>query len=207
MLDSGAFSAYNKHMEIDIEALIAEIRGGDWDEAVALDSIGNPAQSLKNSMHMKEAGVNVVPVFHYGEDWDMLAEYQRHFKKVGLSCRFGEPLDLSYKWVGQCFTRGWPHLYHSFGWTSERVIMEYPWHSVDSSTWTVAPRKFGNWSEFGKMSVRRFYDQRDEIEYAWRLERAADRRWSKVYATAEWQAMIRAYDTQTPSGAEKAVVA
>lgn len=152
MLDSGAFSAWKSGKTIDIEALIDEACSGEWEEIVALDVIGNPDASYLNSVKMKAVIPDVIPVFHYGEPWDLLRTYCAEFCKVGLSCRVGETVTESCGWVMQCFAREWPFRFHSFGWTG-RILVEVPFHSADCSSWATAPSCFGVWKRFGRVSV------------------------------------------------------
>ena len=82
MLDSGAYTAKSKNKKIDIDALCKEIKTGRWDEAAALDVIGDPEASYKNAIYMKGMGVNAFPTFHYGEPWEFLIEYAAKFDKT-----------------------------------------------------------------------------------------------------------------------------
>lgn len=153
MLDSGAYSAWNAGRSVDINALIDEGSKPRWTEVVALDVIGNSDASVQNALKMKKAGSRAFPVFHYGDPWEHLALYRTHFPKVGLSCLLGEPMNLSRRWLDQCFARAWPHRFHSFGWVSERLLMGYPFHSADSSSWELGPTAFGHWTGFGNLQL------------------------------------------------------
>lgn len=135
MLDSGAYSAWSVGKSIDMDALLKEGAHPRYTDTVALDVIGDPEASVKNAFKMKAAGSKAFPVFHYGDPWEHLAIYREHFGRVGLSCRFGEPYARSYAWLEQCFARGWPCRFHSFGWTSFAVLGRFPFDSADSSAW------------------------------------------------------------------------
>ncbi len=196
MLDSGAFTAWQRKMSIDIHELIRESKSGRWGECVALDVIKDPVASLRNAMRMKAAGSPAYPVFHYGEPWDVLAEYQRHFSRVGLSCRLGETPTQSYLWLDQCFARGWPHRFHSFGWVAEEMLDRYPFDSADASTWSTAPNVYGGWKQFGRhkpnragfkgrashLDVRGVRDLRGEVHCYLRLQKYLAHRWAKELA-------------------------
>jgi hypothetical protein len=142
MLDSGAFTAYHQGSAIDLEALIAEGVSGRWDEVVALDVIGDPDGSIANAERMRAAGCVATPVFHIGDPWEHLEHYVEHWPKVGLSCRFGEPKRESLRFYEQCFARGWPAKFHSFGWVHRDVLIRFPFASADAATWIVAPASF-----------------------------------------------------------------
>ncbi len=183
ILDSGAFSAWKSGKKVDIDALIAEVKKGYWDECVALDVIGDSDGSVRNSLYMLEQGCTVIPVFHYGESWDVLKEYCRLFPHVGLSCRFGEPMAKSVAWVEQCFARHWPHLFHSFGWVDARILDRVPFDTADAATWQLAPAAFGTWKSFGeKLSIPSSLKSEvrftTEIEHYLALQRRLEEKWA-----------------------------
>lgn len=138
MLDSGAYSAFNSGKTIDIDELIKETKNPMWDEAVGLDVIGSALGSRKNADYMLAHGSTAMPVFHIGDDWALLEYYCERWEKVGLSCRFGESQATSIEWYGQCFARAWPHKFHSFGYISDRALLQFPFHSADAATWVLA---------------------------------------------------------------------
>lgn len=145
MLDSGAYTAYQLGRAIDHDALLAEMARPEWTEAVGLDVIGDWQGSKRNAEYALARGAQKgMPVFHIGDPWDLLAWYCDRFPKVGLSCRFGEPIGDSIRFYGQCFARHWPHRFHSFGWIDEKALFTYPFHSADAATWVLAATKFKN---------------------------------------------------------------
>lgn len=187
MLDSGAFSAWKSGYEIDIDDLIKESKEGGWDETVALDVIGDYEGSKKNAQYMASRGSNAFPVFHYGEPWSLLEEYCERYDKVGISCRFGEPVPASTAWVENCFAKFWPHKFHSFGWVGNDILRRVPFHSADTASWQV-PVIWGRWTSFkgmrhggrgGDWSVR------SEIEMYLKLERELESRWRKTLSILE----------------------
>jgi len=194
MLDSGAFTAWKSGIPVDLDAYINEVKTGgcttvtgeffQWDQCVALDVIGDSEGSVKNAHYMREQGLNVIPVFHYGEPWEILHEYCEHFPHVGLSCRFGEPVKKSIAWVEQCFSREWPHLFHSFGWVDLRILDRVPFDTADAATWQLAPTAFGFWKSYGaKLSVRCNNESKlrlfTELEYYLDMQRHLEERWTK----------------------------
>lgn len=222
MLDSGAFSAWNSKKTIDIEALIEETKNPYWTEAVALDVIGDADASVKNAHYMRDRGAKVIPVFHIGDPWAHLVEYCRHFEKVGISCRFGEPARESMKFLDGCFARAWPHKFHSFGWVAREPLEKYPFHSADASSWFFAPCVMGRWSGFDynvarktKLSVRNYnisiwvevaeYKRRaEQLAFRWRremqlLESGASKHGSKEIWNAKIVAAAAASSRQAES--------
>lgn len=144
MLDSGAFSAWKSGKATDIDALIEESKDPFWTESVGLDVIGSASGSRENMDYMREQGSPAMPVFHIGDPWELLAHYCANWPKVGLSCRFGEPIKESLRFYEQCFARAWPHRFHSFGWTAPNALRRFPFHSADSATWRLALYSFNN---------------------------------------------------------------
>jgi hypothetical protein len=163
-------------------------------EIIALDVINDGKTSrtitgrlsLANALIMKENNLEVIPVFHVGEDWAILREYCARFSKVGLSCRFGEEKVDSLKFYDQAFAREWPKRFHSFGWIADEVVYNYPFHSGDSASWRVGPLCFGNWKKFGMMSVRDSnVDLRSQLRYYHKMEEIAKIRWEKERAVLD----------------------
>ena len=210
ILDSGAYSAWKSGKSIDLAGLIAETRSGKWDECVSLDVIGDPVASLENALFMQAQGSPAYPVFHYGDPWEILAEYRLKFPKIGLSCRFGEPPNKSLKWVEQCFARAWPHRFHSFGWVEEVMLEAFPFDTADTANWSLDPQSFGKWKFMGRPKSGRTASQfqvfskpartngvnncRADVEYYIRLQRYLEAIWKAELTT------IRLTPLGLPSG-------
>jgi hypothetical protein len=186
LLDSGAFSAYQLGEEIDLEAYTKVSLETRWDEAVALDVIGDGDKSLANTLYMKGQGSKAFPVFHYGEPWDLLEEYCRLFDKVGLSCRFRGLGAPAIKFLQVCFSKCYPHKFHSFGWADEKVLTDFPFHSADTAAWNNGPAAFGNWRAFkGMPGPHKVQSLMPEVEFYWEMERRLRHRWAKEMARLE----------------------
>jgi hypothetical protein len=137
MLDSGAYTAWRTGAPVDMADLIERSKDPRWTETVGLDVIGSGPGTRVNLDLMRAAGSPAMPVFHIGDDWGLLDHYVAHWPKIGLSCRFGEPEVDSLRFLDRCFARHWPHRYHSFGWTQRQMLLRFPFHSADSSTWAI----------------------------------------------------------------------
>lgn len=149
-LDSGAFSAWSQDKEIDITDYIDFIKDNEeFIEIYAnLDVIGDAGGTWKNQMTMQKAGLNPVPVFHYGEDEKWLQRYLRkgyeYIALGGMVPISNEPLKM---WLDRIFKRylcddeGMPTIkVHGFGLTSVELMLRYPWWSVDSTSWVITGR-------------------------------------------------------------------
>ena len=188
MLDSGAFSAWNQTIPqtINIYDLIREANKPKWDSAVGLDVIGDWRGSKNNLDYMQKWCPKAFPVFHVGDPFELLQYYCEKWDVVGLSCRFGEPEQESFAFYEKCFRLCYPHRFHSFGWVKEEALLRFPFISADTSTWGVAPCRYGHWKAFGgqhlgtrdeaatvqglKYQVRHFLELEQKIQGRWKKE-------------------------------------
>ena len=149
-LDSGAFSAWSQGEEIDIQKYIAFIKENEKyiNLYSNLDVIGDAAGTWKNQQIMEQAGLNPIPVFHYGEDIKWL---KRLVKKKYKYISLGGMVPISTKDLILCLDIIWKKYLtdekgipiakiHGFGLTSLKLMLRYPWYSVDSTSWVVTGR-------------------------------------------------------------------
>lgn len=150
-LDSGAFSAWSKNVNIDIQEYIKFIKKNKkYIETYAnLDVIGNPRATLKNQKIMEKAGLKPLPTFHVGSDVQYLEYYIENYDYIAIGGIVSRLLKkeaivkmLDYYFSEFiCDTDGFPSLkVHGFGVTNIKLITRYPWYSVDSTSWIVAAR-------------------------------------------------------------------
>jgi hypothetical protein len=143
-LDSGAFSAFTKGVTIDIQEYISFIKQyQNYIEVYAnLDVIGFPEATLQNQKIMEKAGLSPLPCFHYGEDIKYLKYYIENYKYIAL----GGMVPISSKdlsvWLDKLFSDYVPETtkVHGFGLTSLKLMIRYPWYSVDSTSWCITGR-------------------------------------------------------------------
>jgi hypothetical protein len=179
MLDSGAYSAWKSGKTIDIVDLTRETKQARWDESVSLDVIGDWKASEENALRQKALGSPAFPVFHYGEPFPLLERYCAEFPKVGLSCRFGETVTESYRFIERCFRLAWPHRFHSFGWVAEKLLTTFPFHSADTASWNNTPAVWGRSRVFTGASLRRPMDLRFEIDHYLRFQTRLESQWKR----------------------------
>jgi len=187
-LDSGAYSwdqfitkkgetvTEAKEMEY-LEQYIAFIKEYEdrlYDYA-NLDFVGNPEKSLRMLRHMEASGIKPVPVFHYHADLgspdkkamhfgflkEMLQEYDYIALGGGVSGglnskkyieRFGDEVFRLIHEVGK------DTKVHGFGITSVPLMFQYPWFSVDSTTWLQI-------AAYGKIFVPKYDHNQDRLRY------------------------------------------
>lgn len=143
-LDSGAFSAFTKGVEIDINEYCRFIRRHEKSFRVAsvLDSIGDPRKTYENQKEMEKLGTAPLPCFHYGDDEWYLKQYLDEYEYITLGGMV--PIDTRSLrvWLDRLWSqfltddKGKPRVkVHGFGLTSNFLMKRYPWYSVDSSSW------------------------------------------------------------------------
>jgi hypothetical protein len=166
-LDSGAFSAFTKGVEININDYIDYIKRYKKyiDVYANLDVIGDAEGTLVNQKKMEEAGLSPMPCFHAGEDWSYLDYYIKNYDYIALGgvAQLGRKAEL---WMEYCFnmvcdqpSRLPKCKVHGFAVTSTKLMFKFPWYSVDSTSWVMTSR-------MGSVFVPRFkqgkYDYHDQ---------------------------------------------
>lgn len=153
-LDSGAFSAWSKGEEIDIDDYCEFIH-----ECIPLlqvyfnlDVIGDGEKSYKNWEYMRDKGLDPLGVYHLGTPGIYRHNYLTlepdYLALSGTPARkYKDQLEsfLQRQWDYKLMdSSGYPLLkVHGFGITSAKLVEAYPWHSVDSSTWAQYAGKYG----------------------------------------------------------------
>jgi hypothetical protein len=141
MSDSGAFSAWTQGASIDVDDYAAWVLANRrWlDVIVTLDVIGDPVATWDNTQRMIEHGIDdVIPVWHMGEPFDALARYiEAGFTHIGIGGMVGRPPSSLHTWCAQAFrmAEGTDALFHSFGRTTKAMVHDFPWYTLDSTTW------------------------------------------------------------------------
>lgn len=160
-LDSGAYSAWSRGIEIDLDEYREFIRANadQLDIYASLDVIpGKPGRaatqnerneaaerSWANYLNMTADGLSPLPVYHYGEDPRFLERMLAHgCSYIGIGGLVGVNSTNRREWLDVVFARitddgGWPIVKtHGFGMTSIPLMFRYPWYSVDSTSWIKA---------------------------------------------------------------------
>lgn len=159
-LDSGAFSAWVKKETINIREYIHFVKENlQYLEVYAnLDVIGDPKATLANQELMEEAGLHPLPCYHFGEDPRYLIHYLKSYDYIALGGMVGRSFSVLGPWLDDIFSNyicdkdGMPKVkVHGFGLTSLRLMLRYPWFSVDSTSWVITGR-------MGCIFVPRFVD-------------------------------------------------
>lgn len=149
-LDSGAFSAWSQNKTINIDEYIQFIKDHKdvIDVYANLDVIGDPIATWDNQTYMEKAGLHPLPVYHYGEDIKWLKQLLKgNYNYISLGGMVPISTQDLVHWLDNlfknylCNTEGMPIVkIHGFGLTSLRLMLRYPWYSVDSTSWVVTGR-------------------------------------------------------------------
>ena len=189
VIDSGAFSAWNSGEPIRLKDYIPAVRDMlHWPkppvEIFSLDVIGDWKASLRNTELMWKAGIPAIPCYHHGEPLDVLKGLARDYPKIALG-GVAKRTDREWRvnWALECVSSVWPKKVHGFGMGDPPMILRVPFHTVDSTTWSMA-QQFGRWVRFGggaalsvRNPVRRPFGLKAEVEYYLELERKMRARW------------------------------
>ena len=146
ILDSGAFSAFTRKKDIDIEEYIDFIKENErfLESYINLDVIGSAEKSWENQKYLESRGLNPLPVFHHSDDFkwlDKCLEYD-HFCLGGIAdtptnAKRVPFLDKCFRAI--CDKDGIPKSkIHGLGVTSPSLLRRYPFYSVDSTSWLMS---------------------------------------------------------------------
>jgi hypothetical protein len=156
-LDSGAFSAWTSGKQIDIMDYVKFIKENEEFITIYanLDVIGIGGKqpnrqtaelTWRNQLIMEKAGLKPIPCFHFGEPFEYLQRYVDRYDYLALGVAGNSGTKLI-PWLDQCFSQyicgknGMPKLkIHGFAVTSLKLMLRYPFYSVDSTSWVVTGR-------------------------------------------------------------------
>lgn len=159
MLDSGAFGAWTRGIEIKVQDYIKfvqtygeyfhsvvnlDVIPGDFGRTKTPKDVEDGAQrSYDNLQEMKAAGLSPIPVFHQGEEFHHLERLLDDGEPyIGVSPS-GDSISQNSGWFDKVFdyitdSNGRPYVKtHGFGVTAVPVLHTYPWYSFDSVTWVI----------------------------------------------------------------------
>ena len=188
MIDSGAFSVWNKGLTIDLDEYIRYCRKRpELSVIVGLDVI--PPKGVRLTEEVKDEVAargwanylkmirvidmeKVVPVYHRGDNVKWLETFLDFgCPYIGLSPRFdGTDHQRRYKFLSDCrkvlldSDGKCPVKTHGFAVTNHHMMLQFPWYSVDSATWTqvaawggiMVPRLINGEWDFTKKPLRVF---------------------------------------------------
>lgn len=162
-LDSGAFSAFTQKTEIKIENYINFIHKEKKkiDIYASLDNITSYSKSLDNFSIMLKEKLSPLPCFHIGEPYWVLEKYLLKTNYIALGGIAKKNKRTRFEWLSWVFNKYPKVNFHGFGIQDRRILMRFPWHSVDSSSAHVMARFGGICSPWGDLKINLNVDQKD----------------------------------------------
>ncbi len=178
MFDSGMFSAWSRNEELSMTEYVDYLKEHKkyLYSYVTFDVVPKPsstngapptrketersgAGSYENHQMMKSFGLGPIPVFHQGESFKWLIKYIEDGEDyIGISTwKTNMTQREQIEWLDRVFTlitdrRGKPIVKtHGFGIASPKLMMRYPWFSVDSTTWVLS-------AGFGKIFMPQYHN-------------------------------------------------
>lgn len=136
--DSGAFSAATQGADVNLDDYAAWLHR--WRDRFIvysnLDVIGDDEASRRNQRELERRGLHPLPVFHAGSDFRTLESYCEEYPYIALGGMVGKP-NLG-PWLVRCFEIAVKHgaVFHGFGQTRHQFLLDFPFYSVDSSSWS-----------------------------------------------------------------------
>ena len=184
LCDSGAFTAWSKGDEVNLDEYIAFIKKNEdlITNSVNLDVIPgktgeNPtkeqseqaaAKGWENLLYMKSKGLDPIHVFHQGDDFKWLDLMLENCEYIGVSPCNDFHDNVKQDWLDETFRfileSKHPDIKtHAFGVTSERLLKRYPWYSADSSSYSLTAAFGAILTPFGRFCIS---DQnKDDVDY------------------------------------------
>lgn len=150
-LDSGAFTAFMSGNPVNFDDFCASYWDVMPDEVFGLDVIGDYRAGIRNLEKMWDRRIPAIPTWHAGEPWDVLEWAKRNSPtgKIAISGSganrrkdIAKLPDTMSVWLRQAFSRVWPCKVHGFACTGMAKMRLGPFHSVDSTTWSMGPGRF-----------------------------------------------------------------
>jgi hypothetical protein len=135
MADSGAFSAWKRGISIDIWKYMDWIKEYNIKQYFNLDVVGNVDATRENQKLLEQEGFTPIPVFHFGESFELLIEYVGKYPLVGLGGTVGLPATVKEQWFSQVFSTCPNGNFHALGIANSRYLVQFPFASADSVWW------------------------------------------------------------------------
>lgn len=145
VLDNGEFSRWKSGIPTDVPGFYRFLRlldseGIPWRWAVAPDVIGDAKGTREEWRRAQSEHADLlpklVPVFHEGDPWDLLDEYEPETRLVALGRTEGRgSKGKTFGWYDGAFNRHPDMRPHALGNASPETLEPYPFASFDASSW------------------------------------------------------------------------
>ncbi len=188
IVDSGAFSVWTRNEKIDIDDYaqfcldMKEYFSESNVSFVNLDVLpgrfgrrpsdkereDSAQKGWDNMLYLESKGLKVIPVFHQHEDFKWLDRLREHTDYIGISPANDVSMNEKLNWLNQVFKVIKATIRtHGFAVTAYDQLVNYPFYSVDSSSWT-APARFGSIPMLTNTGIKVFkYKDKNAILKNW----------------------------------------
>jgi len=195
IVDSGAFTVWNRGKgEIDIDKYIEFINGIDAKLiCINLDVIPQTGstkkqieecaeRSYENYLYLLEKSKHpILPVYHYGENIDILKRYAKHTDYIGISPANDTHENIKRQFLDEVFKFTNTDIKtHGLGYSSFSGLYRYPFYSVDSISYkriffNIDDDKYGF---FGSAKALSFFQKKRIKDYL-ELEKNVTEVWKR----------------------------
>jgi hypothetical protein len=131
---------------------------GEFGRKPSYQEVEDSAQvGRDNFLHLKDAGLDTIPVFHQHEDFKWLELMKQEVDYIGISPANDIATKGRLAWLDNVYADLRDNYKtHSFGGISERILRRYPIYSGDSSSW----KHWGRWGGGSKFKLeKRTYEK------------------------------------------------
>lgn len=150
LFDSGAFSSWKRGIFIDIQDYCKYLKDNSIQKYIVLDKIDNHIETMMNQKIMENAGMNPIPVYHLNSPIENLYEICKTYPYVCLGGTVGSHVSVRLKFFTKVFEHFPNHKFHGLGVTDAQIINNFPFYSIDSTTWLAAAKTGNILNENGK---------------------------------------------------------
>lgn len=160
-LDSGGYTARKQGIDINVEeyGLFLDLHKDKLFTAANLD-VMDLDMALANQRHLEQY-YPVLPVYHFSEykngKQDLLEEFCKTHEYIAIGGMAGMNVERTAlkNFLNSCFkvTIKYKTKVHGFGITASKYLMDYPFYSVDSTTWLSGGR-YGQVVKWGEQTFK-----------------------------------------------------
>lgn len=163
VLDSGGFTARKQGAQIDVKDYADFLNQHQIKTAFNLDTL-DVEETLFNQQYLEDNSKSyIIPVYHYSdfvsEKYRSLIDtYVEKYPYISLGGTAEGSTAITknkLRFFDYCFLRTRDKVrVHGLAVTAQRLMMRYPWYSVDSTSW-LSGERYGQWRDFtqGKMKT------------------------------------------------------
>ncbi len=196
VLDSGGFTARMKGVDINVEQYVKYINDNKIELAFNLDTLDEDQTKRNQVILNQETDCYIIPVYHYSDYnnkkyrglLDEMIEMYPCISIGGIAGeRIGSKKEGFYNYVFKKIAPVWEKVkIHGLGITGKRVLSEYPFYSVDSTSW-LSFEKYGNSKAIKNKMLVKYHGKEThylkrrlkEVDYYLDLEKYITRLWEK----------------------------